>query len=243
MNTSHSSSQHPILLVPGYWLGGWVWDAVAARLTELGHHAEAITLPGLESGDAPRSSIRFADHVTAVASRARALGGQVVLVAHSGAGTVATAVADQVPKSLARIIYVDSGPAADGTVPRPDVSADDIELPFPGLDALATQGLSIVGLTDTDKNSMATRAMSHPAGACREPVKLRDPRRNLIPVTVVCCSIPSGVVREMAAPGTMFAPMADLADLTLVDLPTGHWPMLSRPSDLADIIAVEADRN
>ena len=36
---------------------------------------------------------------------------------------------------------------------------------------------------------------------------------------------------------------ADLEDLTLVDLPTGHWPMLSRPADLADIIAAEADRS
>jgi len=243
MNTSHTSSDRPILLVPGYWLGGWVWDAVAARLAELGRRTEAITLPGLELVDAPRASIRFADHVTAVVNRVRELGGGVVLVAHSGAGTVAVAVADQVPELLARIIYIDSGPVGDGTVPRTDLSPDDIELPFPGLDALAAQGLSIDGLTDADKAKVAALAVPQPAGTCREPVILRNPRRNLVPTTVVCCSIPSDVVRGMAVPGTMFAPLADLADLTLVDLPTGHWPMLSRPADLADLIAAEADRD
>jgi hypothetical protein len=39
----------------------------------------------------------------------------------------------------------------------------------------------------------------------------------------------------------MFAALNDLTDLTLVDLPTGHWPMLSRPDDLADLIAALAD--
>ena len=35
----------------------------------------------------------------------------------------------------------------------------------------------------------------------------------------------------------MFAPVADLADITYVDLPTGHWPMWSRPVELAELIA------
>lgn len=34
-----------------------------------------------------------------------------------------------------------------------------------------------------------------------------------------------------------------MADPTVVDLPTGHWPMLSRPADLADLIATEASRD
>jgi hypothetical protein len=34
----------------------------------------------------------------------------------------------------------------------------------------------------------------------------------------------------------MFAPLRDLTDVTYVDLPTGHWPMWSRPEDLATLI-------
>jgi hypothetical protein len=55
--------------------------------------------------------------------------------------------------------------------------------------------------------------------------------------------VPGDTVRELAAAGApMFAPLNDLTDVTLVDLPTGHWPMLSRPSDLANVIAQQASR-
>ena len=53
----------PIILVPGFWLGAWAWDEVADILKGDGHDVTAITLPGLESGDADRSGITFADHV------------------------------------------------------------------------------------------------------------------------------------------------------------------------------------
>ncbi|MDR0786391.1 MAG: alpha/beta hydrolase [Gemmatimonadota bacterium] len=241
MTNSPSPETAPILLVPGYWLGAWVWDAVTARLTSLGSRAEAVTLPGLESVDASREGVRFADHVACVEDRIAVLGGRVVLVAHSGAGAVATAVADRMPDALARVIYVDSGPMADGTIPRPDVMDTDVELPFPGLDALAAFGISPEGLTDADRTRFEADAVPHPAGAVREAVRLYDPRRNAIPTTVICCSAPGSIVRELAAGGIpMFAPLNELTNLTLVDLLTGHWPMLSRPTDLADMIFEEA---
>ncbi|MBA3567312.1 MAG: alpha/beta hydrolase, partial [Actinobacteria bacterium] len=47
----------PIVLVPGFWLGAWAWDEVAAALRADGHDVTALTLPGLESADADRSAI------------------------------------------------------------------------------------------------------------------------------------------------------------------------------------------
>ena len=35
----------------------------------------------------------------------------------------------------------------------------------------------------------------------------------------------------------MFAEVANLTNVGFVDLPTGHWPMWSRPNDLAHVIA------
>ncbi|MDR1265602.1 MAG: alpha/beta hydrolase [Propionibacteriaceae bacterium] len=244
MTASTALESAPLLLVPGYWLGAWAWDAVTARLTALGHRSQAVTLPGLESAEASRQWVRFADHVACVTDRIAALGGRVVLVAHSGAGAVATAVADRAPDSLTRLVYLDSGPVAPGTVPRPDVTEADTELPFPGLDALANSGASPEGLTAHDRAQLEAKAVPHPGGAVREAVRLDNPRRNAVPTTLVCCSAPSGAVRELAAAGLpMFSPLNDLTDLTLVDLPTGHWPMFSRPADLADLIATEAARD
>lgn len=238
-----TSSTPSFVLVPGYWLGAWAWRSVQDRLEQLGHQTHALTLPGLESADAPRDGVTFADHVACIADAVRALPGPVVLVAHSGAGAVATAVADSIPSSLARVVYVDSGPVSDGHVPRADVPADQVELPVPGFDDLVADGASLDGLSDDDRRRFQALAVPHPAGAVREEVRLHDERRHHVPTTLVCCSITSEQVRELAAASIpMFAPVNELSDLTLADLPTGHWPMLSRPHDLADLLSTEAAR-
>src|SRR2546428_13756498 len=75
----------PIVLVPGFRLGAWAWDEVAAALRSEGHDVTAVTLPGLEPADADRSAITVSDHVDAICKVIRAAGARVVLAVHSGA--------------------------------------------------------------------------------------------------------------------------------------------------------------
>src|SRR5215210_5845049 len=98
----------PIVLVPGFWLGAWAWDEVAAMLRADGHDVEALTLPGLESAGADRSSITMADHVDAICDAVRAAGAPVVLAVHSGTGASGYGASDRVPELIAAMIYVDS---------------------------------------------------------------------------------------------------------------------------------------
>src|SRR4028118_1761382 len=90
----------PIVLVPGFWLGGWAWDEVAATLRADGHDVTALTLPGLESPDADRSSITLADHVDAMCYAVRAAGRRVVLAVHSGPGADGWAGAEPRPERV-----------------------------------------------------------------------------------------------------------------------------------------------
>jgi hypothetical protein len=54
---------------------------------------------------------------------------------------------------------------------------------------------------------------------------------------------PSAPVLDMARGGhPLFAEVAKLENLDVVDLPTGHWPMWSRPRDLAQVIRSAASR-
>lgn len=122
MNDNETTSV-PIVLVPGHWLGGWAWDAVAGRLTRSGHHVEAVTLPGASSGEAKATLSDQIDALEQVVSRQSE---PPVVVAHSGAGRVITGALDRNPRAVRRVIYVDSGPAADGSV-FDEAIAEDVE--------------------------------------------------------------------------------------------------------------------
>lgn len=239
--TTDSTTTRPIVLVPGYWLGGWAWDDVSKRLRSKGIPTYPITLPGLESPSSPRAGVTLADHVDAVRTAIDAADGPVVLVAHSGAGSLVSAVLDVAAPRVAHVVYVESGPAADGSVPRPDLSSDAVELPLPSVDELEAGGASLDGLDDRALLRFRERAVAHPAGPLREPVSLPRGAGAAVPATFVCCSFPSPAVRSLVAAGDpMFAPVADLREVTYVDLPTGHWPMWSEPDALADVLAAVA---
>ena len=239
MNTHRTLT--PIVLVPGYWLGGWAWDAVVEHLRSAGLEAHAVTLPGLESAAAPRADIHGADHVAAVLAALDAAPSPAVLVAHSGGGAIASAVLDVAPHLVARVVYVDSGPVSDGSIARPDLSPDLTELPLPSFADLVAGGASLDGLDEAALLRFRERAVPHPAGPLRDPVRLPHGGGAGVPATIVSCSFPAQTVRDLVASGDpMFAPLAGLTDVTYIDLPTGHWPMWSRPAALADVLAETA---
>lgn len=226
------------VLVPGYWLGGWAWDAVASELRQLGHRVAAVTLPGLDPDDPHRATKTLTNQAEALRLAVQAAGSDglpVILVVHSGAGAPASLLLDQDPTAVARIIYVDSGPSADGDAFDASLPGElhEVELPpFGQLEA------SLDGLSEQDLDMFRERSVPEPGNVMREPVRLRNEARRNVPSTIICCSFPSAALMQMAREGhPMMAETATLSDLELVDLPTGHWPMWSRPVDLTAVIA------
>ena len=226
----------PFVLVPGNWLGGWAWDRVVPALRTAGHPVTAVTLPGLEPHAAERGRLRLVDHVDALADVVASSGPGTVLVAHSGAGKIVTGVLDRHPQAVARVVYVDSGPAGEGWAD--DLPAELDELALPPFDALEA---SLEGLDEDDLAQFRRRAVPHPAAVLREPLHLTDPRRREVPTTMIACSFPAATILELAVSGhPMFAEVGRLGALSCVDLPTGHWPMWSRPDDLAAALLAAA---
>lgn len=227
------------VLVPGFWLGAWAWEAVASRLTELGHPVESVTLPGASTGDSPDTAL--SQQVDALAAVIARQASPAILVAHSGAGRVATGVLDRDPAAVQRVVYVDSGPAADGSAFDDSFPADLPALPLPGWDALAEGGASLEGISEAGLATFRERAVPVPGPVVRDHLHLTHEDRLDVPATIIATSLPSQQLKELAEGGhPMFAEVSRLRDLTLVDLPTGHWPMWSRPEDLADAIAATA---
>ena len=222
----------PIVLVPGFWLGAWAWDEVVSLLRAGGHDVTALTLPGLDSADTDRSRITLDDHVTAITDAIRSAGEPVVLAVHSGAGYPGYAASDRVPELIAAMVYVDTG-AGVGAM---DPDFKDLEKPLPPPEELAANE-NLDGLSDEQLTTFRRRAVPQPGGVLRDEAELTNDARLDIPTTVICTAYTADEYRDAVAKGYGFVRgLADLKDVTYVDLPTSHWPMWSRPSDLAQII-------
>ncbi len=221
----------PIILVPGFWLGAWAWDEVAAALRADGHDVTALTLPGLESADTDRSTVSLADHVDAIVDAVRAAGAPVVLAVHSGTGFSGYAASDRVPDRIAAMVYVDSAPGKGAM----DAEFDADDRPLNWAELSAEENLD--GLSEEQLATFRARAVPEPGAVFREGVELTNDARRDIPTTMICTGFSSEKYKEAVKDGyAWLSGVPELRDITWVDLPTSHWPMWSRPVELAAII-------
>jgi pimeloyl-ACP methyl ester carboxylesterase len=221
----------PIILVPGFWLGGWAWDEVASALRADGHDVTALTLPGLESIHVDRSSIGLAHHVGAIAEAVKTAGGPVVLAVHSGTGFSGYVASDRVPEQIAAMVYVDTAPG----IPPLDPDFDGVEKPMSWEELSAEENLD--GLSEEQLETFRQRAVPEPGGVMRDTVELANEARLDIPSTVIATGYTSEQYKESAEEGyAWLAGLKEVRNITWVDLPTSHWPMWSRPKELAGII-------
>jgi pimeloyl-ACP methyl ester carboxylesterase len=222
----------PIVLVPGFWLGAWAWDEVAGLLRADGFDVTAITLPGLESKDADRSGITLSSHVDAIVDAIDAAGPPVVLVVHSATGFSGYAASDRVPEKIAAMVYVDTAPGVGALDPDQQGDKDfvwnEIE-----------EGENLDGLSEAQKERFRQRAVPVPGGVLRESIPLRNDGRRDIPSTLIATGFSSDDYKKYAAEesATWLAGIPELRNATWIDLPTSHWPMWSKPNELAEIIA------
>jgi len=235
-----TTSSPTIVLIAGHWLGAWAWDEVLDHLKTDRSRAVALTLPGLDGDDPERATKNVDDQAAAILdlfTRLEVSSDQpATLVAHSGANFPVSLVLDRHPELVGRMVWVDSGPVAPGSIYAPDLPEDVTELPLPPFDILAQQA-SLEGLSSEVLDRFRARAVPEPGPVLRQPVELTNDARRMVPTTLVCCSIPSAQMLELARAGhPMFAEVANLEHLGVIDLPTGHWPMWSRPGDLAEAI-------
>jgi len=223
----------PIILVPGFWLGAWAWDEVADILRTEGHDVTPITLPGLESVDADRSRISFKDHVDAIVAAIEAASAAPVVAVHSASGFSGYAASDRVPEKIAAMVYVDTAPGKGAL----DPDFTDAEKPMVWDEIEAEENLD--GLSEAQKATFRERAVPVPGSLIRESVELTNDARRDVPSTLIATGFTGEQYQTYAREHPEWAFLAGIPELrnaTWVDLPTSHWPMWSRPRELAGII-------
>jgi pimeloyl-ACP methyl ester carboxylesterase len=224
-----------VVLIPGFWLNGASWGGVVPALEAAGHRVRALTLPGLASADDDRAGIGLADHVAAVIEVIDETDAPVALVGHSAGGAIAHAAVDARPDRIARVVYVDSVPLGDGAVISDELPVVDGEIPLPDWSLFGEEDL-----TDLDgelREQFRALSIPQPARVATDRQVLREPRRYDVPITVITCEFPSEMLRDLMAQGHPYtAELARVRDAEIVDLPTGHWPQLTKPAELGAAI-------
>lgn len=227
-----------IILIPGLWLDGSSWEKVVPALERAGHRTHALTLPGMESKDADRSRVTRKDHVDAVVAAIDSVDPPVVLVGHSMGAGIAHAAVDARPDRVARAIYIGGFPAPDGDSDEfPSVNG---EIPL-----FHWSEFDEADLTDLDEEALAgfgARAIPSPARVVSDPQVLTDERRYGVPVTMICPEFSASMLEGwIDADMEPVRELKKIKDVTYVDLPTGHWPQFTKPTELAEMILQAID--
>lgn len=230
-----------IILVPGFWLDASSWDAVTPPLVAAGHRVHPLTLPGKESVQASRAGIGLRDHIDAVVAVIDSIEEPVVLVGHSGGGAIIYGAIDARPDRVARGIYVDSVPLGGGDSINDSLPTEGDDAPLPDWGVFDDEDL--IDLTDELRAVFRARAIPEPRRVTSDVQQLHDERRLDVPATVIACEFPAAQIRELMAQGHPYvAELAQLHELEIVDLPTGHWPQFTKPAELGAAILAAVDR-
>ncbi|MEU5777597.1 alpha/beta hydrolase [Streptomyces venezuelae] len=247
------------VLVSGGYTGGWLWREVAAGLRAAGADVHAATLtglgdrrhlagPGVDLDTHIEDVTQLIDHIDAP---------EVVLVGYCYGIYPSVGAADRRADRIARLVYLDSpmpqdgysmidqvreqmpdGPARDRTLSQQERAEDGWRIPAPSPEEWREHG-NLAGVSDDGLARLARLASPAPAGPYAQKLRVSKAVAAL-PTTGIFCT--TGGSMDIASLESLVAsglPLVQhLADprATFFDMATGHWPMLSVPDELVEVL-------
>lgn len=241
------------VLIHGGFHGAWCWDRVIPCLEQLGYSAVAIDLPGHGQRRDERSTLADRrDAITAV------LRPGDVLVGHSGGGYDITLAADAAPDKVRHLVYLaaglpieggtildatggDTAPAADGGAPVSHLMDDETGMsrfvrPTASgrMECYDFAGVRDFFYHDCDEATAAwafARLTPAPVEFLTETVRLEAFWSAGLPRSYIRCLDDRA---RTEAGSRLTAHRLGVEPLTI---PGSHSPFLSRPRDLAALLA------
>jgi len=225
------------VLVHGAWGGAWIWRRVIGPLRAAGHEVHAVTL----TGDGERAHLRRPDtslqtHIDDVLGLVDAEElADIVLVGHSYGGMMITGAADvltaRTPNPVRQLVYVDA------MVPLPGEgwgSGHPPEIVQARLAAAKAHGNALpppdprdFGIEGADRDWMLRRQVPHPFGMYRVPLQFDGERWARTPRTFIDCNRPAYPTID-----AMRARVRSQPGWRVVEIATGHCPMVTAPAEL-----------
>ncbi|EST38122.1 hypothetical protein N566_09190, partial [Streptomycetaceae bacterium MP113-05] len=229
------------VLVADMHTGGWVWDEVCARLRRAGAETYPVTLTGM--GGEPAADADLDTHVADVAGLIDEVGdGEVVLVGHGYGVFPALGAAVRCAGRIARVVYVDTPPPEDGAtaaglLPGVCVPGNGGPVPVPAPEGWRRYG-STVGVPDELLARLNRLAAAQPPATLTRPLSLAGAPWKAPATGVLCTANGAGIATVQALVDMGDPRLGSLAEagVEFFELDTGHWPMLSAPGELAEVL-------
>jgi pimeloyl-ACP methyl ester carboxylesterase len=236
-----------IVIVHGAGSGGWLWKSVRRLLSVHNHEVYTPTLTGVgERAHLSNPEVSLTTHIDDIANVLCYEDlHDVVLIGHSYGGMVIAGVADREPERLSKLIYVDAFVPEDGQcllnfVP-PQVRAafeqqvqslgTGWQVPPMPYTSLGKSGVN--AMSEAEAQVLLQKRVAQPFKTYTEPVHLTSDKAASLPRSYIHCT-------DKPA-DDVFAHFADQARndprWRCEVLPTGHFPMLTMPHELTDLLA------
>ena len=221
-------------MIHGSYQGGWIWQKVATRLRDQGHRVYAPTMDGCaERAGQLRPGITTESMGEEVAQLLFYEDlGEAVLVGTSSGGMVIAKAAELARDRIGRLVFADAlalqhGEAISDIVNRPSAVNTGLAL---GPSREDVEGRLFADLEPEVRAWAVDRYTLHPAAVHKSPVELESFWSQSWEASVIYC-------RQAVNPGEAHQRRcAEALGARWHELDTGHYPMLSTPDDLAQLI-------
>lgn len=245
------------IMVAGAFTGAHVWQETAARLVASGSAVHAVPLTGIDPArPAPPAQVGLETHIEDVIAAIDAVdvtsGREIVLVGHDYGIHPVLGAADRRAERITRVVYLDCGMPQNGVpalaaVPdqalrarlaeRAEAGEREGVLAPPAHGEWGRWG-STAGVGEAALERLTALAAPQPLGTLFQPLRLAGAVA-AVPVTGVLCARNGAridLVQRLVDFGDPALAALTEPQVTFFELPTGHWPMLSCPDALADVL-------
>ncbi len=220
-----------VLLIPGAFHGSWVWQELLDRLVPLGWRVHTVELPSM----AAKGQLRYGmyDDAAEVRRRLEGIDGPVVVVAHSYGGMTIT----QAAVGLANVRHIVYLAAFQLDIGESLLDFIDVKPPWWIVDddtLMAGRPVETFYADLAPDDAARATDRLQPSSYAVVTERLTATAWRDIPSTYVVCE------QDQAIPPSAQEHMAKRAT-SIRRLPSSHSPMLSRPAEVARIIAEVAE--
>ena len=235
------------VLVHGAWQAPYVWEAVKTSLINEGNNVTVVELPGHGSNKTSPSTITLDTYRDKVNEAVSKMNGKVILAGHSLGGMIISAVAEQNPSKIEKLVYIaaylpasgqtlyelahtDAGSSLGGKVNGQEILKDNGD---GTLDVLRDQITSIFiqdGSTQI-QNLVLQNYRSEPAIPFFNPVILTAANFGSVDKVYI-----KTLQDHVVSPDLQNRMISAAGVKTVYELNTSHSPFLAKPDAVAQLL-------